>query len=190
MRIHYNSPVILTYALISLLVLIAGEMTDHTITNTFFVIYRTSPMDPLLYVRMLTYVFGHVDFNHYFGNLTMLLLIGPMVEEKYGSKPILLMIIFTTLIGSLTHIAFFTVGALGGSGIVFMLILLTPFTNMKKGKIPLTFILVSIIFIGREVMYSLTVIDNISRFGHILGGISGAIMGMVINKGRLRKIRH
>lgn len=184
MRIHYNSPVILSYALISLLVLIAGEITGHAITNTFFVIYRTSPAEPLLYLRLFTYVLGHANFEHYFGNLTMLLLVGPMVEEKYGSKPILIMMVFTTLIGGLSHIAFFTVGALGASGIVFMLILLTPFTNMRRGRIPLTFILVALIFIGREIMYSFTIEDNVSRFGHILGGISGAIMGIFINKNK------
>ncbi|MCL1996518.1 MAG: rhomboid family intramembrane serine protease [Defluviitaleaceae bacterium] len=184
MKIHYNSPVILSYAIISFVVLIIGGLTNHASTNALFVIYRTSPTDPLLYLRLFTYVLGHANFDHYFGNLTMLLLIGPMVEEKYGSKPILLMIIVTALIGGLSHIAFFTVGALGASGIVFMLILLTPFTNMRRGRMPLTFILVALIFIGREVIYSFTVVDNVSRFGHILGGISGAVMGMFINKKR------
>lgn len=187
MRIHYNSPVILTYAILSMIILIIGELTSHASTQTLFVIYRTAISDPLLYIRLLTYVLGHADFNHYFGNLTMLLLVGPMVEEKYGSKPLLAMILFTALIGGLTHIAIFTVGALGASGVVFMLILLTPFTNMQRGKLPLTFILVAIIFIGREVIYSFTVVDNVSRFGHILGGISGAIMGMFINKGKARR---
>ena len=189
MRIHYNSPVILTYAIVSLIVLVSGVLTNHALTYQFFVIYRTAPTDPLLYLRLFTYVLGHANFDHYFGNLTMMLLVGPMVEEKYGSKPLLLMIIFTALIGGLTHIAFFSVGALGASGIVFMLILLTPFTNMRRGSIPLTFILVALIFIGREVMYSFTIDDNVSRFGHVLGGISGAIMGMFINKGKVQRGR-
>ena len=178
MKIHYNSPVILTYAIICLAILLLDTMvTGHAITTTYFAIFRTSMLDPLLYFRLFSYVFGHIDFNHYFGNLTMLLLIGPMIEEKYGSKALLLMMTVTALIGSISHVLLFSAGALGASGIVFMLILLTPFTNMKKGKIPLTFILVALVFIGREIIYSFTVVDNVSRFGHIIGGASGAIMG-------------
>lgn len=187
MRIDYNSPVILTYTLLCLIVLLIGNMTDNVITHHFFVIYRTSPTEPLLYLRLFTYVLGHANFDHFFANLTMLLLVGPMVEEKYGSKPLLMMMLFTTFIGGLVHIAFFTVGALGASGIVFMLILLTPFTNMKRGRIPVTFILVAIVFIGREIMDSFTVVDNVSRFGHVFGGISGAVMGMAINSSKAKR---
>lgn len=185
MKIHYNAPVILTYAFICVVVLLLGSITNQTLINQFFVIYRTPPTDPFLYIRLFTYIFGHANFDHFFGNLTMLLLVGPMVEEKYGSKPLLLMMGFTTFIGGLIHIAFFTTGALGASGIVFMLILLTPFTNMKRGRLPLTFILVAVVFIGREIMYAVTVDDSISRMGHVAGGVSGAVMGMFINKQRI-----
>lgn len=185
MRIHYNAPVILTYAMICLLVLLLGAVSNQVIINQFFVIYRTPPTDPLLYLRLWSYVLGHANFEHFFGNLTMLLLVGPMVEEKYGSKPLLIMMGFTTFIGGLIHIAFFTTGALGASGIVFMLILLTPFTNMKRGSIPLTFILVAVVFIGREILYAMTVDDNVSRMGHVAGGVSGAVMGMFINKQKI-----
>ena len=180
--IHYNSPVILTYAILCLIVLIIGEMTNHASTYNVFVAYRTSFLDPMMYLRMFTYVLGHADFDHFVGNLTMLLLIGPMVEEKYSTRPLLIMIIVTAFIGGLVHILFFQTGALGASGIVFMLILLTPFTNMKRGKIPLTFILVATIFLGRELWYAFAIDDNVSRFGHILGGVSGAVMGFFLNK--------
>jgi len=185
MKVSYNSPVILTYSLICLAVLGFGVLLGDSFINNYFVIVRTSPSDPLLYVRMFTYIFGHADFNHFFSNLSMLLLIGPMVEEKYGSQSLLIMIIVTTLIGSLTHIAFFSQGALGASGIVFMLILLTPFTNTRRGTIPITFILVAIVFIGREIVDAIRIEDNVSRMGHIVGGIVGSIMGMYIDRARL-----
>lgn len=180
--IQYNSPVILTYTIISLLAFFLGELTNGILTRNFFMIYSTSLTDPLLYFRIFSHVIGHADFNHLFSNFSMILLIGPMIEEKYGSKNLLIMILVTAFISGVTHIMFFTSAALGASGIVFMLILLTPFTNMKAGKIPLTFILVSTIFIGREIIYAITITDNISRLGHILGGASGAIMGYISNK--------
>ena len=184
MKIHYNSPVILTYALLCSAVLLLGTLTNGFTTQVFFVVYRTSFTDPLQYFRLFSYILGHGDFNHFFGNLSMIILVGPMVEEKYGSEPLLLMIIFTAFIGGLSHILLFPGGALGASGIAFMLILLTPFTNMRKGAIPLTLILVAVIFIGRELLFAITIEDNVSRFGHVLGGMCGAAMGMFINKNK------
>ena len=186
-RLHYNAPVILTYAIICLVVLLIGEFINREFVYGLFVAYRTSFLDPLMYVRMVTYVLGHANFDHFIGNLTMLLLIGPMVEEKYGSRTLLLMMLFTAFVGGLIHILFFDTGAIGASGIVFMLILLTPFTNMKKGKIPLTFILVALLFLGREIFFAFTIDDNVSRFGHILGGISGAFIGYRLNKAKTTK---
>jgi len=177
MRLHYNSPVILTYAFISLGVLLVGEFFSQNFVINFFAVYRTSFSDPLAYFRVFSYVFGHANFNHFFGNISMLLLIGPMIEEKYSSKVLIIMMIASTLIGGIAHLLFFSAAALGASGIVFMLILLTPFTNMQRGRIPITFILVALVFIGREVFYAITIEDNVSRFGHIIGGASGAAMG-------------
>jgi len=180
--IQYNSPVILTYTVLSLIILVLGEITGNRSTEAFFMIYQTSLTDPLFYFRLFSHVLGHADFNHYFNNFSMMLLIGPMVEEKYGSKNLLLMMIGTAFISGVVHVVFFSSAGLGASGIVFMLILLTSFTNMQKGKIPLTFILVAFIFIGREIFYGITVVDNISRISHILGGISGAVMGFALSK--------
>jgi rhomboid protease GluP len=103
-------------------------------------------------------------------------LVGPIVEEKYGSKSLLIMILITALITGILNILFFNAGLLGASGIVFMLILLSSFTNVRSGEIPVTFILVAILFLGREVFESLQN-DNISQFAHIIGGICGSVFG-------------
>jgi len=87
MRIHYNSPVILTYAILSLGVFLMGSATNNAITSNFFVIFRTSATDPLQYFRLFSYVLGHADFNHYFGNISMLLLIGPMWKKSTAPGP-------------------------------------------------------------------------------------------------------
>ncbi|MBR0308979.1 MAG: rhomboid family intramembrane serine protease [Mogibacterium sp.] len=48
--------------------------------------------------------------------------------------------------------------------------------------IPLTVILVAVIFIGQQVYEGLFIQDNISNMGHILGGIVGAAVGYTLNK--------
>lgn len=181
-KIQYNSPVILTYALLSGTALLLGWLTSGAVTRNFFVLSSVGLYNPLSYLRLITYIFGHADFNHFFGNFSIILLVGPLIEEKYGSKRLLLMIGATALISGILHLIFFQSGVLGASGIVFMLILLTPFTNTRSGKLPLTFILIFLIYIGQELALSMTVVDNISRFLHILGGLIGAWMGYALTK--------
>ena len=125
---------------------------------------------------MFTHIIGHADWNHLLGNFSLILLIGPLLEEKYGSKSMAFMITTTAVVTALLHTFFFTGGLLGASGIVFMLILLGSFANIKQGHIPLTFILIVILYLGKEFIYSFSY-DNISQFAHIIGGIVGSGFG-------------
>ena len=70
----------------------------------------------------------------------------------------------------------------GASGIVFAFILLSSFTAFKDGEIPLSFILVAIVFIGKEIYDGIFVQDNISNITHIIGGVVGSISGYALNK--------
>lgn len=45
--IRFNAPVILTFALLSLLALLLGNWTGGTATTQFFSVYRSSLADPL-----------------------------------------------------------------------------------------------------------------------------------------------
>ncbi len=178
LKLTYNSPVILTFAGICLLSLILNMITRGLTNRLLFVCYgHPSPFDPLTYLRVFTYVFGHADFAHFSGNMTMLLLIGPIVEERYGSWNLSIMTAVTALLGGILNSLFFSTAILGASGIVFMLIILSAFTNMKKGEIPLTLIIIAVIYLGQEVYSGLAVSDNISHFGHLCGGFSGLGFG-------------
>ena len=79
--------------------------------------------------------------------------------------------------------AIFHVGIIGASGIVFMLIVLSAFTNIQAGKIPLTLILVVICYLGNEVITGVLSKDDVSQFGHIAGGVMGLIFGFVFMYG-------
>jgi uncharacterized membrane protein YdcZ (DUF606 family) len=82
----------------------------------------------------------------------------------------------TALVTGLFNVFFFSTGLLGASGIVFMMILLASFTNFKRGEIPLTFILVLALYLGRELANSFTR-NNISEFAHMVGGFCGSLFG-------------
>ena len=83
--IRFNAPVILAFALLRLLALLLGQWTDGAATSQYFSVYRASLSDPLTYVRFFGHVLGHADYEHYMGNMLLILLVGPGLEEKYGS---------------------------------------------------------------------------------------------------------
>jgi len=183
-RFQYNSPMILSYTLAALLVLGLNHLSQGASNALLFSVYRAPLTDPLLYIRAFTHVLGHANLAHYFNNVMIILLIGPMLEEKYGSKWMGIMMLVTALVTGLLFIAVSDFALLGGSGLVFMLILLSSFTNLQKGRIPFTLILVFIIFIGREVITGTTTQTNISHLTHIIGGVCGAVFGYVLNKAK------
>lgn len=183
-KLQYNAPVILTMTLLSAIALILNAMTGGAANKLVFSVYRTRLLDPMQYVRMLTYVLGHANYAHFIGNFTIILLVGPMLEEKYGSKPLLKMMAMTAIVTGIVQIVFFPGTALlGASGIAFMLILLSSFANYQKDRIPVTLILVAIIYLSGEVIEGISSPnDNISQMGHIVGGICGMLFGWAITK--------
>lgn len=176
--ISYNSPVILTFTLISLAALILNTLTGGWSNMKLFSVYRAPLTDPLFYLRLFTHAAGHADLSHFVSNFTLILLIGPILEEKYGGKPLVLTMVLTAFVTGLINVIFFPQTALlGASGIAFMLIILASFTNTEDKKIPLTFILVAFIYLGGEIINGIISADNISQMGHIIGGCCGAAAG-------------
>jgi rhomboid protease GluP len=181
MKLHfrYNAPVILTFALACALVLLIDQISGGAFIRAFFVLTPTfDPRAPLSWLRMLTYVIGHQSWAHLIGNFSFILLIGPVLEEKYHSLPLLLMMLVTALATAVLNILVVHSGLYGASGIVFMLILLSSFTNIRQGEIPLTFILIVALYIVREFVNALTP-DTVSQLAHIAGGIIGGLFGFL-----------
>lgn len=182
-KITFNAPVTLAMVLLCVIATLSGIITSGKSTQLLFMTYHSSLKNPMTYVRFLTHIFGHADWRHFIGNASYLLLIGPMLEEKYGTKAILELIGITAIFTSvLNYILFWNIGLCGASGVVFAFIVLASFTGFNEGEIPLTFILVVIIFIGQQVYEGIMIQDNISNMAHIVGGIVGAGVGYGLNK--------
>ena len=178
-RIRYNAPVTLTFALAAAFVLLFDTMTGASITLGLFTALPKGYFnfsDPMAYFRLVSHVIGHGNWEHLLGNFAIILLIGPILEEKYGSGQLLWMIFFTALVTGLVNTFFFHTALLGASGIVFMMIILASFTNVRNGDIPLTFILVVVLYLLKEFIL-ITGTDDISQTAHILGGICGSLFG-------------
>jgi len=174
LRIRYNAPVVLTFSLAATVVTLLGSRVVHSM---FVVPGQMAWTDPLAYLRLFSHVLGHASFQHLLANLTIILLIGPLLEDKYGSADLAIMVALTALVTGVLNIALFNTGLLGASGVAFMMILLGSLINFRKGELPLTFVLVVCLFVGQELLAMFGRRDGISQFAHLLGGACGAAFG-------------
>ncbi len=176
MKIKYNSPIILTYAILSICVLVFTG--NAVITKYFSSPAHLSFSNPYFYLRLVSYIAGHGNWSHLIGNMMIILLVGPLLEEKHGSGKLLEMISVTAVSTALLNAFLFSNSLIGGSGIAFMLILLSSFSNIKSREIPLTFIIITVLYVGSEVV-SILKVDQISQFSHLAGGFVGAAYGFL-----------
>jgi len=182
MRIKYNAPTVLTFAFASTIILVLSQTVAWSLTAQWFMVPGRGGFSPFSFrnwVTIFTHVLGHIHWPHLVSNFAIILLIGPILEEVYGSFSLFVMICITALVTGALNVIFFTTALLGASGVVFMMILLASFTNFNRGEIPLTFILVLILYLGREFFdaFGSNADSNISRFAHIVGGFIGSLFG-------------
>ena len=185
---HYNSYVTLTYFFASLAVLILNTLTFGAANKYVFSTEKKSFLNPMTYIRMFTHVLGHSDWNHFSGNFLKILLLGPLIEEKYGSIELLIMILVTALV---TGIVIKGDSRLcGASSVAFMLIVLSAFVNIVDNKIPLTLVLIILFYIIDEVK-DLRKKDNIAHYGHIAGAFCGGVFGFLcVNQAFMEGLRN
>lgn len=188
LKLSYNAPVALTFALLSLIALILNWLTNGWTTVNLFSVYRSSLSDPLTWFRFFGHVLGHGSYAHFIGNIVLILVLGPNLEDRFGSWNVLWAILVTALISGVVQFVFFPgTMLLGASGIVFMMILLSSFGGVRNGVIPITLILVAVCYLGGELWDAIFVDDNVSQLTHIIGGLCGTVIGFVLSGKKKKK---
>ncbi len=185
LKIVINAPVVIGFVALCFAATLMGILSGGYMTGLLFQTYHSSLTNPLTYLRFFTHALGHTGWTHFMGNASYILLLGPMLEEKYGSTALLKVIVITALVtGLINYILFPNVALCGASGVVFAFIVLTSFTGFGAGEIPLTFILIVVIFIGQQLYEGVFVRDNVSQLTHVIGGAVGAVVGYFWNRRR------
>lgn len=175
MKITFNAPFTIYFAILALLVFLISEGNNDM--NDAFVLQGTVHIAQWKwYVGLFGYPLAHANFQHLLGNFSIILLLGPILENKYGWKRLLTFSLITCLLTAILHIAFWDIGLLGASGIAFMFIILSSLMHIKENEIPITFILVTLLYLGQEVLASFQD-DKISHLAHIAGGVTGIYFG-------------
>lgn len=179
MKIKYNAPVTLTFAFLCIAVLVLKILLFPYLIEDFFTVpahANFNPVNPTSYLLLVSHVFGHANWEHLLGNLAFILLLGPLLEETYGSFMLFVMCFTTAFVTGVLNVCFLPQSLMGSSGIAFMMILLSSFTNTTKGEIPLTFLTVFILYVVKDIS---TVVEHaeFSQFAHLVGGACGSLFG-------------
>lgn len=184
--IIYNAPVTLSFSLLCVAVLFFQTKLPEAVSSLFLAPSRPGTAaalkfkEPLQYLRLFLHVFAHSDIEHLVSNLSFLLLLGPGLEERFGGPLLALMMATAAFVTAVINACFVPVGLLGASGIVFMMILLSSYTTIDRSQIPLTFVLICILYIGNEIAsFKAESQSVISAFAHITGGIAGSLFGFL-----------
>lgn len=187
-RVSFNAPAVLGFAGLCVLAQVLSALTGGASSRALFSVYRSSFSDPLAYLRCMLHVLGHADWSHLMSNMMYILILGPMLEEKYGTANMIFVMLATALVTGVLHLIFFP-GArlLGASGIVFAMILLSSITTRQDHTIPLSFILVAVLYIGQQVYEGIFVKDSVSQLTHIAGGVVGSVLGFMMNRMRQKQ---
>ena len=187
-RVNLNAPAVLIFAMLCVAAQLLNILTKGKADGLVFSVYRSSLLNPMTYVRCVCHVLGHADWQHLIGNMMYLLILGPMLEEKYGTANIAFVMLVTAIVTGIIDMVFFPSDRfLGASGIVFAFILLASITTTAARTVPLTFILVAAMYIGQQIYQGVFVQDDISQLTHVAGGVVGSVLGFVMNRLKMNR---
>ncbi len=124
-------------------------------------------------------------YSHYMNNMLLILLVGPGLEEKYGSLNLLMTILATALVTGLVQFIFFPGTALLGSQRCGVHDDCAELLHRDApGRHPPTMLLVVALYLGNEVVDGLSESDNISQMTHIVGGLCGIVFGFSLARAK------
>ena len=188
LRLSFNAPAVLTFTALCVIAQLISMLTRGESNRVLFSVYRASLLDPLAWVRCFTHVLGHAGWEHLLGNIMYILILGPMIEEKYGTATTAFIMAATALVIGVINMVFFPgVMLLGASGIVFAFILIASITIREDNTIPVTFILVAVLYLGQQIWQGLFSQDNVSQMAHIVGGAVGAVLGFLLGRAKQKR---
>ena len=180
-KIYLNAPITLGFSLICIIALLLNMVSSGKTNVLFFSTYGSSLLSPMTYIRLLGHIFGHANVDHLVSNLLYILLLGPMLEEKYGKRLIIVILSTAAVTGIVHNLLSPNTMLLGASGVVFAFTILASITGNEEG-IPVTLIIVALLWIGSEIYTGITTADSVSQLTHIVGGLTGGIIGLAFKK--------
>ena len=188
LKFTYDAPATLTFAFICVALFAAdffflkNQLLNNYLCSPTTAAGKTPFMasNPLSYLRLFTYCFGSFTPSILVCNMIFILLLGPSMEERYGTIVIAIMMVVCILFSGVLNACFSKISLTGSSCVIFMMIFLNSFVSLSKKKIPVSFLAVFILFIFREIFETgLTTDGAIKIIINIAGGLCGSLFAFL-----------
>lgn len=189
LKVAYDAPVTLTFVIVSAIIFLlnillaksgkAGGLEKIFASPTSQAgVLPFIPSAPLSYVRLLFYIFGVAagGASLLFTNLILIMLLGPAMEERYGSVIIGIMIFVSALFAGVLNACFCENSLVGAVPLVSMMIFLNAFMSFSKKKFPLSFAAVMVLFVLLQIFSGAGAVQIIIC---IAGGLCGSLFAFL-----------
>ena len=184
LKVSYDAPVTLSFVIICALFFL---LNTYVIKNGALLKVLASPTtqagalpfiakQPVSYLRLLLYIFGAGDASVLITNLILIMLLGPAMEERYGSVIIGIMIFVSALFSGVLNACFCEASLVGAVPVVSMMIFLNAFMSFSKKKFPLSFVAVMVFFVVLQIVSGAGAVKIIIC---IAGGLCGSLFAFL-----------
>ena len=193
-RLVVRAPVVVSFAALSCLVLLvdSAPMRRRLQPHIMIVPWRyCTHFWSRDWIRFVAYTVSHKDLTHLTGNFSSILLIGPLLEQTYGSWRLLRIMVVTVVIAGVLSSVLFNTALIGASVVVFLFLILGSSVACHMGvpqggspggrsrqEVPISFACVLVLTFGREIVLALKSDGSVSHFSHAVGGIIGGVLGL------------
>lgn len=154
LKFIFDSPVVLVFSVVSAVIFISDLILKLNLSEKIFECPGAKSVpafdfkSALSYVKLVIYPFGGENSTSFFLNIGFILLLGPVLEERYGSIMLALMIFITSLVGGVLTACASTFGISGCGGIVFMMIILSVLSVFIKKQLPVSWIFIFALYLA------------------------------------------
>lgn len=134
--------------------------------------------EPLMYAKLILYVFSTNSIQLLVLNMLLIVLLGPEMEQKYGSVIIGIMILISALFSGVLNVCFCSQPIQGCLSVIFMLAFLNVFYAIVQNKLTVSSIIVFVLVFVYEFFQKS---DNgvIGILISICGGLCGSLIAFL-----------
>ncbi len=189
-KLIYDSPVAVSFVLLSLLLYVLDSFALKGKLGAFFSV--PSPFNfskPIMYFSLVFHVFANDTWQHFFVDSLMIMILGSVLEERYGSSFLGVMIFISCLVSGVLSVCAHAHGIQGASEVVFTLIILSAMSLLLKKQLSCTWILIFVFYIAYGVSGIASPNSSLSSSGFFqksipvfisfVGGVCGSLFGLL-----------
>ncbi|MFI3257911.1 MAG: rhomboid family intramembrane serine protease [Spirochaetales bacterium] len=178
----YTAPVISLFSILSLLVfLIDKTIVPELISSIFSAAGNQNGempfnwQNPLDYLKFFIHIFAHSNWTTLAYNLTVILLLGPAIEQRYGSLLLILMFVIIAFVSAVLNAVFFDTTLLGSDGISFLIIILTVFGKPEVPDRSIISVFILVLYVGLQINYSVQT-NSFENISATFGGLCATLL--------------